>query len=290
MSELSYPEKRKLLADLLEKKNRTRKTAPLSFAQERLFFLDQLRERISKLNILSQQERRQLVTEWKETTVPSGPLVHEAIAAQAQRTPEAVAIKFGESLLTYGELDARAFHVARGLRSAGISKETIVGICMKRSSEAVVALLGILKAGAAYLPLDPDSPDELLERCLRNAGATVVLTPAAFESRVRSWSARPVYIESLAIDAAELDGAEVTINPEHIAYVTIASGPTGGPLAIAVSQQSLAAHCQNLIRCCELGPSDHVLHLASFVDAGSGLTQVQHRKITWRSCAFLWLK
>jgi non-ribosomal peptide synthetase component F len=202
------------------------------------------RERISKLNILSQQERRQLIAESHGVSFPSESLISEAIAAQAQRTPDAVAIKLGENVLSYGELDERANQVARGLRGVSVLEETIVGICMKRSIDAVVALLGILKAGAAFLLLDPDSSDDGL---LRNA--TVFLTHIAF-------------------DRHEDEAIEVEIHPERVACVTNAFR-SDEPLPVAVSQQSLASRCQDLIRRYELGPSDHVLQLADFADIGS---------------------
>jgi amino acid adenylation domain-containing protein len=227
-------------------------------------------ERVSKLKILPEQERRQQMAEWNGAASPSEPLVHMAIAAQAQRTPEAVAIKLGENVLTYRELERRAGQVARGLGSAGMLQETPVAVCMNRSFDAVVALLGTLKTGCAYLPLNPLSPDEVLKTYLQDSGATVVLTQRAFENRVRSWGAQPFCIESFAAgEISEDDPGAVAIHPQQMAYVTYDSGSVGAPIGIAVSQQSLASHCHDFIRRSELGHTDHVLQLSGFVEVAS---------------------
>ncbi|MGH9361609.1 MAG: condensation domain-containing protein, partial [Thermoanaerobaculia bacterium] len=129
--------------------------------------------RLEELPLLSAPERQQLLVEWNDTRVgeflPPGQTLHGLVAAQAARTPEAVAVVFEEERLTYRELDVRANRLARHLRRLGVGPEAPVAVCLERSVELVVGLLGILKAGGAYLPLDPSYPAERLAWMLADA-------------------------------------------------------------------------------------------------------------------------
>src|SRR6202008_1958555 len=103
----------------------------------------------------------------------------ELFGAQAERSPDAIAVVFGDEEVSYRELDARANQLAHHLSGRGVGPERVVGLCLARSSQLIVGLLGILKAGGAYLPLDPDYPRERLGFMLAGAGAPVVITPQA---------------------------------------------------------------------------------------------------------------
>ena len=134
---------------------------------------------IGSLDILSPAERRTILTDWNDTArdIPDATLP-ELFARQAARTPDAVALVYEDRTLSYRELDQRANQLAHHLRSLGAAPETIVGVCVERSFDMVIALLAILKAGAAYLPLDPDYPAERLAFMLQDAGAPVLVTRA----------------------------------------------------------------------------------------------------------------
>ena len=114
----------------------------------------------------------------------------ELFAAQAVRTPEADAVVFGEARLSYGELDARANRLGHHLRTLGVGPEVVVGLCLERSLDLVVGLLGIVKAGGAYLPLDPEYPGERLSFMLADAGAGVVVTREGLRDRVGAYGGR----------------------------------------------------------------------------------------------------
>ncbi|MFP2928167.1 AMP-binding protein [Pyxidicoccus sp. 3LG] len=136
--------------------------------------------RLSELSFLTEAERERVLVEWNDTASGSSraACVHELVAAQAARTPDAVAVVFEEAKLSYAELDRRANQLAHHLRSLGVRAGDRVGLCVERSLELGVGVLGILKAGAAYVPLDPDYPAERLAFMLEDAGVPVVVTQA----------------------------------------------------------------------------------------------------------------
>ena len=140
---------------------------------------------IGTLDILAPAERHTILREWNDTAhpVPVATLP-ELFAAQAARTPDATAVVFEDTALTYAELDARANQLAHHLQGLGVGPEVVVGLCVERSLEMVVALLGILKAGGAYLPLDPDYPQGRLAFMLADAGAPVLVTRTALRDRL----------------------------------------------------------------------------------------------------------
>ena len=140
---------------------------------------------IGSLDILSADERHTILTAWNDTarTIPHT-TIPELFAQQAARTPDAVALVFDDATLSYRELDTRSNQLAHHLRTLGAGPETIVGLCVERSFDMVIALIGILKAGAAYLPLDPDYPQQRLRYHDRaGAAAAILLTHSALVGR-----------------------------------------------------------------------------------------------------------
>ena len=146
---------------------------------------------LGRLPILGTAERDTILRGWNDTAQPVAPATLPALfAAQAARTPDAVAVVFEERTLSYAALDAHANRLAHHLQSLGVGPETMVGLCVERSPEMVVGLLGILKAGGAYLPLDPDYPPERLAFMLADAGCPVLVTQAALLDRLPADAAR----------------------------------------------------------------------------------------------------
>ena len=144
---------------------------------------------IGSLEILSAAERHTILSLWNDTEhevaqPTAGLTLPELFAAQAERTPAAIAVVFEDRTLSYAELEAHANQLAHHLRGLGVGPETVVGLCVERSPEMVVGLLGILKAGGAYLPLDPSYPPERLSFMLADAGASVLVTQAALTGRL----------------------------------------------------------------------------------------------------------
>ena len=189
-----------------------------------------------ELDLLGEAERRQLVEEWNATSAsyPQDCCLHELFGDQAARTPGAVAVVFEDRQLTYGELERRANQLAHHLRGLGVGPETIVGLCVERSVELVVGLLGVLKAGGAYLPLDPDYPPDRLSYMMADAQAPVLITQGGLEQRLSAGKARIVRLDAdwAEIAAQPMTPPRNTTVPGNLAYVIYTSGSTGQPKGV----------------------------------------------------------
>jgi amino acid adenylation domain-containing protein len=199
---------------------------------------------IGSIDVMPEAERRQVVEEWNATEAeyPGRACIHERVAEQAARTPEAVAVVCREDALTYAELDARANRLARRLAGVGAGPEVRVGVCLERGTELVVAVLAVLKAGGAYVPLDPAYPADRLAYMLADSGARVLVTQASLRGLLPAQGARSVLVDADAAEiAAEPDVAPRTaVAPENAAYVIYTSGSTGRPKGVVVQHGSLA--------------------------------------------------
>ena len=162
----------------------------------------------------------------------------ELFAAQAARTPDAVAVVFEDTTLSYAELDARANQLAHHLQGLGVGPEVVVGLCVERSLEMVVALLGILKAGGAYLPLDPGYPTERLEYMLADARVDVLVTRTALLDCIGEHGGSIVRLDAdgPAIAQQPAIAPAVAVDPHNTAYVIYTSGSSGVPKGVSTSQ------------------------------------------------------
>ncbi|SCF29179.1 amino acid adenylation domain-containing protein [Micromonospora matsumotoense] len=179
--------------------------------------------------------------------------ITDLFTAQVRARPDAVALEYGESRLTYGQLDARANQLAWALREHGAGPETPVAVCMDRGIDAVVALLGILKAGACYLPLDPKYPDSRIEYLLDDSGARLML---GGPGQAHRFAARPG-LTTLSLDpgwwsdsSRPTTAPQVTLSPENLAYLTYTSGSTGRPKGVQVPHRGVVrlVHGQDYAR------------------------------------------
>jgi amino acid adenylation domain-containing protein len=198
-------------------------------------------EKISCLPLLSENERKQILVEWNDTAAayPKDKCLHELFEAQVERTPEAVAVVFGEHSLTYEELNERANQLARHLKGLGVGADSLVGICVERSLEMVVGLLGILKAGGAYVPLDPEYPKERLAFMLEDSGLKVLLTQGHLA--VPQGGTRLVRLDADWAVIAEQSRSNIpnVATPDNLAYVIYTSGSTGKPKGVAMGHEAL---------------------------------------------------
>ncbi|WP_307122911.1 amino acid adenylation domain-containing protein [Streptomyces sp. B1I3] len=218
---------------------------------------------VGDLPLLPAAERRLLLHEWNATGTDYPPVgaVHELIHRQVDLTPEAVALSFEGSELTYRELDGRANRLARHLRALGVGRGGRVGLCLHRSTELVVALLAVLKAGAAYVPLDPGHPEERRAFLCEDAGTEVVLTHAAARDRVPSAARLVVDLDAddAALEAYPEGRPEPVNEPDDSAYVIYTSGSTGTPKGVANSHRGIVNRLLWMQECFDLHSDDSVL-------------------------------
>jgi len=203
---------------------------------------------VADLSLLAAAEREQMLVEWNDTGSPTGGelCLHELFAMRASEAPGALALVAGERELTYGELAQEASRLAHHLRSLGVGPEQVVGVCLERTAEMVVTLLAVLKAGGAYLPLDPAHPRARLERVLADSGAAVVVTQESLADRLvegMNWRGPAVVLERDRGAIARypldpLDRLESGVSRDNLAYVLFTSGSTGTPKGVAVTHRS----------------------------------------------------
>jgi amino acid adenylation domain-containing protein len=200
-----------------------------------------LDQSISTLPILATGERRRILLEWNDTKAEYPPVcVHEIFEAQAERTPDAVAVVDEDAHMTYAELNRRANQLARHLMSLGVGPEALVGVCLERSAQTFVALLGILKAGAAYVPLDPSYPAERLAFMLEDSGAGVLLTQSELLGRLPLSASAVVCIDrdSAAIARHGAENPVRALKPENLLYAIYTSGSTGKPKGVMATHRA----------------------------------------------------
>ncbi|MBZ4377478.1 non-ribosomal peptide synthetase, partial [Corallococcus sp. AS-1-6] len=223
--------------------------------------------RVSRLPLLSGAERREMLVEWNATRAPfPEACLHVLFEAQARRAPEVVAAVFEGTQLTYAQLDARANQLAHALRRRGVGPEVRVALSVERSLEVVVGLLGILKAGGAWVPVDPLLPRERLAFMLEDSVAQVLVTqqplvdrfPEALHARALCLDAER---ESLAQEPTDAPVTGVT--PANMAYLLYTSGSTGTPKGTAVEHRGVANLVTHEAVAYGIGPGSRVLQFAS---------------------------
>jgi amino acid adenylation domain-containing protein len=221
---------------------------------------------VARLPLLGHEERRQLLEDWNATRVDysNAKSVHELFEAQVEHSPDATALEHDGHSLTYGELNTRANRLAHHLRGLGVGPEERVAVCAERGIEAVVALLGTLKAGGVYVPLDPGSPPQRLAYMLEDCSPVVVLAldTARVAQAASSVAATIVHLKS---DAAEW-AHQGRSNPNHarvdarsLAYIIYTSGSTGLPKGVAVEHGSLTSQIRALQARYDLAAKDRLL-------------------------------
>ena len=224
--------------------------------------------RLSRLPLLTKEERHQLLVEWNDTAreYPRDRCVHELFKEQAARTPEAVALVCGGERLTYAELDERANRLARHLRACGVGAETRVGVLLERETWAAVALLGVLKAGGAWVALDPAYPPPRLSFMLEDAGVSVLLTTARLAASLPARGARLVLLDAEARQVEAREGGDLgrVAGANNLAYLVYTSGTTGRPKGILVEHRSLVNTSLAFAAHHGLTPRDRLLQFASF--------------------------
>ena len=195
--------------------------------------------------LLNETERHQLLVEWNENQLeyPKDKCIHQLFEAQVERTPDLTALIFGNERLTYRELNNRSNQLARHLQTLGVSAEVFVGICAERSVEMIVGILGILKAGGTYIPLDPAYPKDRVEYMLEDSQASVLLTQQKLVGELSQHQAKVVCLDSdwEIIAKQSKENPTSSVKPNNLAYVIYTSGSTGKPKGVAIEHRNTVA-------------------------------------------------
>ncbi|RKG80159.1 amino acid adenylation domain-containing protein [Corallococcus exercitus] len=222
--------------------------------------------RLARQELLTPAERQHLLRDWNEARreLPEVPLVHRLFEAQVARTPDATALCSGEESLTYAQLNARANQLARHLRRVGVGAEVLVALCLERSPDFVVALLATLKAGGAFLPLDPHLPSERLDFIVTDAMAPVLLTHSSLEHLLDPRG----YVLRLDVDEARFareseDDLGLAPDARSLAYVIYTSGSTGRPKGTLLQHRGLCNTALQTVDVMALDASSRVLQFSS---------------------------
>lgn len=190
-------------------------------------------------------------------------LLHELFQKQAARTPNSAAVIYGSAALTYAQLDAKSNRLARYLRSRGIGRESCVGILLQRCPDVYVSMLAVLKAGAAYVPLDADYPADRVRYILEDSHAELLLTSGALVERVGSFNRPLMLIETLeevaeSFSSEVLGSDQVQVSPQDLCYIIYTSGTTGRPKGVQIEHRSIAHLVAAEQRLFPIAPTDRV--------------------------------
>lgn len=195
---------------------------------------------VGELEILPSAERDMLLEAWQGEVSPVDAVcIHDLFEAQAARTPDAVAVRFEDKFLTYRDLDRRSNFVARVLKAKGVGPDVLVAVCIERSLDLIVGLLGVLKAGGAYVPLDAAYPRERLGMMIEDSRSALLLTQKHLVERLPDRVASVLCIEDIGADG---DPAPIRsgAGPDNLAYVIFTSGSTGRPKGVMIEHRNVA--------------------------------------------------
>ncbi|WP_172385410.1 non-ribosomal peptide synthetase [Streptomyces sp. MNP-20] len=225
--------------------------------------------RVGAVDVLDEAERRRLLVDFVDTAAPTPPVtIPQLVAPQFAAAPDAVAVVCGDVSLTYRELDARTDRLARTLLAAGVGPESVVGLALPRSADLVVALLGILKSGAGYLPIDPRYPSRRLGHLLQDAAPGLILTDAETARSLPEHAITCLLMETLGLDGPADDEpgawpARPPLRPDNLAYLMYTSGSTGTPKGVAISHANIVNGVLRLAATVHMRPGARMLASSS---------------------------
>ncbi|MEC5271177.1 non-ribosomal peptide synthetase [Caldifermentibacillus hisashii] len=225
------------------------------------------KEKLTNLPLTAQEEEHQLLIEWNKTEKAF--LEHQSIPewfeAKVQETPDAIAVVFNDNSLTYKQLNDRANRLAHFLLEKGIDPEEPVGICLGKSLEMIIAILGVLKSGAAYVPLDPEYPSERLEYMLNDAQISHVITGKEYSSKLNDYTSQ-IYItgQNDVLKDYSKENPNVITSPDQLAYIIYTSGSTGNPKGVMIEHRGVTNLATQQIDFQKITAESRVIQFASF--------------------------
>ncbi len=195
---------------------------------------------LDEIEMLSVMEKRQLLSEFNDTKAeyPTGKTIQEFFEEQVTRIPDQVAVVFEDRQLTYRELNGKVNQLAWVLRSKGVHSDSIVGILAERSLEMILAILGVLKAGGAYLPIDPDYPLDRINYTLEDSGTKILLTQGHLESRTL-FTGETIDLDNEALYQGDDTNPPSINKPADLAYIIYTSGTTGRPKGVMIEHRNV---------------------------------------------------
>ncbi|KEK23219.1 non-ribosomal peptide synthetase [Bacillus gaemokensis] len=224
-------------------------------------------QKISELKMLSDFEQNQIVVEWNQTEkkLSHDQLLHQLVEKQAERTPEATAVKFGQHSITYREVNERANQVAHLINNAGVKKQTHIGLVMDTSLEMVVSILGILKAGCVYVPISSSFPEERIQYILKDAGIEVIITQPNSQAGKAVTINRKIFLDHTWNSILNESKANIPAvsSGNDLAYIMYTSGSTGKPKGVAIEHLGVCNVINHSISLFNLSRGSRMLQFAS---------------------------
>ena len=219
-------------------------------------------QKIRKVPMLTKSERNVILEDWNSTTVefPENKCIYQLFEEQVVRTPEAIAIYDEKQKVTYTELNKKANKLARHLNKSGAVEGSLIGICIERGTDLLVALLAIQKSGCTYIPLDPIYPKDRLALILEDGNPVVMITERKLLNNLPETAAKNIFIEETAAYEDEPDNnTDFKVTPETVAYLIYTSGSTGKPKGVQIQQRALVNFICSMAKKPGIQPDDIML-------------------------------
>ncbi|MGX5439997.1 non-ribosomal peptide synthase/polyketide synthase [Bacillus thuringiensis] len=225
--------------------------------------------KLSEIDLMSEKERNVLLYSLNETTVeyPKDKLIHQLFEEQVEKTPDHVAVNFNDNSLTYRELNEKSNQIARLLREKGVQPNTIVGIMVDRSLEMIIGIMGILKSGAAYLPIDPETPKERIGYMLQDSNVKILLTQVKFIGQM-TFNVETINLTQENLLGLSKDNLDLINCSSDTAYIIYTSGSTGTPKGVIIPHYSAIRVVKNT-NYIEINDNDTILQLSNYSFDGS---------------------
>ena len=218
---------------------------------------------IAALPLMSVEQRQKVIVEWNDTNLeyPQTSTLHEEISRQAHQTPQKVAVQFGDHQVTYGQLEEQSNQIARYLQAQGIGAGDLIGICVERSENMLIYLVGIMKSGAGYVPLDPAYPSDRLQYMIDHSKMKLIVTQTDTLERVQEFKKPTIDLQAVNKEIYSLDSGQVTSHakPTDTCYVIYTSGSTGKPKGVVVPHGPVVNFLYSMQQTPGFGADDSVL-------------------------------
>ena len=222
-------------------------------------------KKISEIDMLSEEEKKKILVEFNDTNAdyPKNKIIYELFEEQVEKTPENIAVVYEEKEISYRELNKRANQLARVLREKGVGPDKIVGIMVERSLEMIVGIMGILKSGGIYLPINPEYPNERIEYMLEDSSADILLTQTQLGSKIE-FSGDIIEMDKEDLYVGDSSNLNKINKPNDLAYIIYTSGTTGKPKGVMIEHKSMFNTVFWRKNEYELTTEDNVLQILAF--------------------------